>query len=301
MRSPTPVLDSAYVECIQEFFAELPDGQATKDCYFYILLQVHPYLNSTIFKACYQTEETGGCGQFISFVQSNSRVLYDTDDCIKTFHLLKGCQERNYLVPEDFHALLQTFIQDNHQVEFFRQEQYRSLTHFYISSMTASMFYSVGAWRTKRLYWRQFLKLELWKLLEQLDMNVDNALIDHVSYDQFYVFYVKFYQLDDNQDNLLSKAEFLEYDDGRLSRKMVDKIFLSNVPGGEKMTFWDWVVFLLADIDKTSSAAMEYWFPVLDTDNDGVISVRELRELWNDSLVFLITGKFTPYMLLYLI
>ena len=293
LRSRTPVLDSAYVDCIQEFFAELPDSQATKDSCFSILLQVHPYLNSTIFKACYQSEEKGGCSQFISFVQSNSRVLYDTNDSVKAFNLLRGCQKRNYLMPEDFKPLLQTYIQDNHQVEFFRQDQYSSLTEFYITSMTASMFFSVGAWRTRRMYWRQFLKLELWKLLEQLDMNVDNAFIDHISYDQFYVFYVKFYQLDDNQDNALTKEEFLEYDEGRLSRKMVERIFMSNVAGGERMTFWDWVVFLLADIDKTSPAAMEYWFPVLDSDNDGAISVADLRELWNDSLVFLITGCYS--------
>ena len=56
------------------------------------------------------------------------------------------------------------------------------------------------------------------------------------------------------------------------------------------MSFWCWVVFMLADIDKTTAMSMEFWFPVLNISNDGCLSVEDLRELYKDNLIHLIAG-----------
>ena len=42
--------------------------------------------------------------------------------------------------------------------------------------------------------------------------------------------------------------------------------------------FWHWVGFLLAAVDTSSVSALEYWFPVLDIDGDGLLSLDELHE-----------------------
>ena len=56
------------------------------------------------------------------------------------------------------------------------------------------------------------------------------------------------------------------------------------------MSFWCWVVFMLADIDKTTAMSMEFWYPVLNISNDGILSLADLREFYKDNLIHLIAG-----------
>ena len=49
------------------------------------------------------------------------------------------------------------------------------------------------------------------------------------------------------------------------------------------MNYTDFVYLLMADEDKSNATSIEYWFRVLDTDADGVLSVWEL-EVAYDSL-----------------
>ena len=46
------------------------------------------------------------------------------------------------------------------------------------------------------------------------------------------------------------------------------------------MSFWDFVIFLLAHIDICSPSGLEFWFPVLDADDDGVLSLGDLEEFY---------------------
>ena len=48
---------------------------------------------------------------------------------------------------------------------------------------------------------------------------------------------------------------------------------------------------MLADIDKSSPTSMEYWFPVLDIFNSGHLSVKDLKLLYHDNLILLVTSK----------
>lgn len=45
-------------------------------------------------------------------------------------------------------------------------------------------------------------------------------------------------------------------------------------------SYCDFVHFILANEDKTSASSIEYWFRVLDTDSDGVLSMYELQPFW---------------------
>ena len=55
--------------------------------------------------------------------------------------------------------------------------------------------------------------------------------------------------------------------------------------------YWHWVGFLLAEVDKSSVSALEYWFPVLDTDGDGFLSLGELHQFYRESLLLLILNN----------
>ena len=51
----------------------------------------------------------------------------------------------------------------------------------------------------------------------------------------------------------------------------------------------DFVVFLMAEVDKTTPQSVEYWFRVLDTDDDGFLSLNELHNFHLDNINTLIS------------
>ena len=294
-RAPIPVLDSGLVNSIQTRFSEVPGNQMTEaSCNLADILGVHPYLNSTIYRACYEAAVSGNCSTFISFLQANASTLYTNSEGGKMFHLMAMAgSRRGYLVPDDFKPMLMSFINSHPQLEFFTEVTYHNLHEAFVTAITASLFYSVGAWRSQKMYFRQFLSLHLPDVLHYLEHVEDNDTfnsIEHFSYDQFYVFYVKFVQLDENSDLVLSREEFTEYEEGRFTRKLAERLFQLNV-GGDKMDFWSWIIFLLADIDKTTATSMEYWYPVLNLANDGFLSLNDLSQFYKDNIVHLIASK----------
>jgi len=65
-----------------------------------------------------------------------------------------------------------------------------------------------------------------------------------------------------------------------LSRKAVDRIFaqipkkLKDKEG--KMTYEDFVCFMLAEEDKSHPRSIDYWFKVIDMDDNGIICPKEM-------------------------
>ncbi|KAJ2887939.1 Serine/threonine-protein phosphatase 2A regulatory subunit B'' subunit alpha [Coemansia asiatica] len=51
-----------------------------------------------------------------------------------------------------------------------------------------------------------------------------------------------------------------------------------------RMTYTDFIWFLLSEIDKTSPTAVEYWFRCLDLDGDGALSVYELEYFYDEQV-----------------
>ena len=196
-------------------------------------------------------------------------------------------------MPGDFQLLIETFMMTHPQMSHFRGCHH--LHQDFAASVTASLFFKARAWRHKRMSLRQFLLLNLTAVLEDLAANVvDINLMDFFSYDQFYVFYHKFAHLDDDQDFHLNRPELLEYEDdhGRfVCPRLVDRIFSLNITNTEGlMSFWDFVIFLLAHIDICSPSGLEFWFPVLDADDDGVLSLGDLEEFYKENCYYMMTG-----------
>ena len=92
---------------------------------------------------------------------------------------------------------------------------------------------------------------------------------------------LQFWELDQNHDLLLEQDDLLKYGNKALSLAVVDRImaeiprsFTSGRP--RTMSYQDFVWFILAEEDKTSDQAIEYWFKCLDIDGDGLVSVHEM-------------------------
>jgi len=290
---PVPLLPSTFISSIQAFFSCQPSSVVTPSTAPLLAQSLHlsPYLSAPLFSACFgPTAQTGTCSQLLSFWQAHAKLLHCGEDHVRIFHLLSGCS-RNYLLPEDFLPLARTVLQTHSQLDFFRGESYQNLHSAYLTSVVAAIFFTAGAWRRKRLYFHQFAKLGFDQTLCKLaDQEMDLNFIEYFSYDQFYVFYVKFVNLDLDEDGELSKEELLEYEEaGQLASKVVDRVWQVNLTSKDKnMEYWDWVMFVMAEVDKSTDPAMEYWFAVLDTDGDGLLSLGEMKEFYSESLMLLI-------------
>lgn len=90
--------------------------------------------------------------------------------------------------------------------------------------------------------------------------------------------------MDVDHDFYINKEELAKYDGHALSRKAIDRIF-SQIPKKLKgcsysentMNYEDFINFMLVEEDKTSIRSLIYWFKVLDLDDNGIITPKELE------------------------
>lgn len=77
-----------------------------------------------------------------------------------------------------------------------------------------------------------------------------------------------------------------------LSSRIIERIFSGCVTRGKnrntqdahgpKMSYTDFVYFLLSEEDKNHATSIEYWFRCMDIDGDGVLSMYELEYFYEE-------------------
>jgi serine/threonine-protein phosphatase 2A regulatory subunit B'' len=92
----------------------------------------------------------------------------------------------------------------------------------------------------------------------------------------------------------IEPADFYQYSGSSITRGVITRILAgaghpissralsSKTPDAPslKFSYLDFTHFILANEHKTHASSIEYWFRVLDTDGDGVISMHELYPFW---------------------
>lgn len=115
-----------------------------------------------------------------------------------------------------------------------------------------------------------------------------NRLPEFFSYAHFYVIYVTFWGLDGDHDLMIDRRDMGRHGDGAISSRVIDRIFSGAVTRGRsvhslgKLSFADFVWFLISEEDKTTPTSIEYWFRCLDLDGDGVLSMFELEFFYEE-------------------
>lgn len=73
--------------------------------------------------------------------------------------------------------------------------------------------------------------------------------------------------------------------------RIIDRIFSGCVtrgqrktPHDERMSYTEFVWFLLSEEDKTHPTAIEYWFRCMDLDGDGYLSMYELEYFYEEQM-----------------
>ncbi|BFZ06109.1 hypothetical protein BsWGS_09147 [Bradybaena similaris] len=117
-----------------------------------------------------------------------------------------------------------------------------------------------------------------------------NQIKDYFSYEHFYVIYCKFWELDKDHDLFIDREDLSRYNDHALSSRIIDRIFSGAVTRGPnflegKMSYKEFVWFLLAEVDKKHPTSIEYWFRCMDLDGDGVISMYEMEYFHEEQMM----------------
>ncbi|XP_059943380.1 serine/threonine-protein phosphatase 2A regulatory subunit B'' subunit beta isoform X4 [Mesoplodon densirostris] len=159
----------------------------------------------------------------------------------------------------------------------------------YITTVIQRIFYTVNRSWSGRITCAELRRSTFLQNVALLEDEVDiNQLTEFFSYEHFYVIYCKFWELDTDHDLLIDAQDLARHNDHAISTKMIDRIFSGAVTRGKKVqkegkiSYADFVWFLISEEDKKTPTSIEYWFRCMDLDGDGVLSMFELEYFYEE-------------------
>ncbi|KAL3982756.1 EF-hand domain pair family protein [Acanthocheilonema viteae] len=191
---------------------------------------------------------------------------------------------RNFLVADDFEALMQDLIETLPSLSFLKEAN--TFHQAYIKTVTARIFWTVcHSWK-KHISIAELRSSNLLKAIRALEKVDVNEEREFFSYEHFYVIYYNFYLLDKDKKNYLTPFDLSLYSNCALTNLVVERIFSGAVsPNCSMKQIMDYIAFvnfLLAEVDKCHPKSIEYWFRIMDLNGDGRISFDEMERFYNE-------------------
>ncbi|XP_070770781.1 serine/threonine-protein phosphatase 2A regulatory subunit B'' subunit beta isoform X1 [Enoplosus armatus] len=220
------------------------------------------------------------------------------DDASKFVHLLAkpGC---NYLEQDDFIPFLQDVVNSHAGLAFLKEAP--DFHSRYITTVIQRIFYNVNRSWTGKITCSELRKSNFLQNVALLEQEEDvNQLTEFFSYEHFYVIYCKFWELDTDHDLYIDQKDLAQHNDQALSHKMIERIFSGTVTRDRRvykegrLSYADFVWFLISEEDKKTDTSIEYWFRCMDMDGDGVLSMYELEYFYEEQCQKLETMAIEP-------
>ncbi|XP_029349977.1 serine/threonine-protein phosphatase 2A regulatory subunit B'' subunit alpha isoform X7 [Echeneis naucrates] len=222
-----------------------------------------------------------------SFVATWRKLLHSChDDASRFIYLLAkpGC---NYLEQEDFIPLLQDIVDTHPGLTFLKDApEFHSR---YITTVIQRIFYVVNRSWTGRVTMMELRRSNFLQTLALLEEEDDiNQITDYFSYEHFYVIYCKFWELDTDHDLYIDPKDLARYNDHASSNRIIERLFSGAVTRGNavqregRMSYAEFVWFLISEEDKKNPTSIEYWFRCMDIDGDGILSMFELEFFYEE-------------------
>lgn len=224
----------------------------------------------------------------IKYVREN---IEGTSLSQRIFRIIKGKNtNRNFLVTSDFLPFIACLVQTHPSLQFLEKDH--ELSSAYVRCIISRIFYSLDYEMRNRISYQHFEASNLPECLVAVDTAQDiSDVSDYFSYEHFYVLYTYFYQMDQKDDGHPPISELIAYDNYRISPNLVRRLlnlfpsYNSNNHNDKKeqkkdFNFTDFIYFINAVEDKTTETALRLWFKVCDLDDDGIISIKEMKTLY---------------------
>ncbi|XP_057171799.1 serine/threonine-protein phosphatase 2A regulatory subunit B'' subunit alpha isoform X2 [Ursus arctos] len=272
-----------------------PIGDKAKDTTSVVLIQQTPeviklcgcplYWKAPMFRAA--GGERTGFVSAQSFIAMWRKLLNDHHDDASKFICLLAKPSCNSLEQEDFIPLLQDVVDTHPGLTFLKDApEFHSR---YITTVIQRIFYTVNRSWSGKITSTEIRKSNFLQTLALLEEEEDiNQITDYFSYEHFYVIYCKFWELDSDHDLYISQADLSRYNDQASSNRIIERIFSGAVTRGKtvqkegRMSYADFVWFLISEEDKRNPTSIEYWFRCMDVDGDGVLSMYELEYFYEE-------------------
>ncbi|CAH2068933.1 unnamed protein product, partial [Iphiclides podalirius] len=278
---------------VQSAFATFPNSQVPRESFKHIVkaCECPLYWKMPLFLATQQSLHAPVDGhKFIDFWREMTLQCHDLASRF-VYILTRG--RSNTLSPEDFVPLVQDVVDTHPGLSFLKEA-----TEFhsrYVHTVIARIFYCVNRSWSGRISIPELRRSNLLQVIQLLEDEEDiNQVTQYFSYEHFYVIYCKFWELDRDHDLFIDRHDLARHNDHALSSRMIERVLSGCVtrgnqnrltPDGEpRMSYTEFVWFLLAEEDKTHPAAIEYWFRCMDLDGDGYISMYELEYFYEEQM-----------------
>uniref|UniRef100_A0A3B4CNU7 EF-hand domain-containing protein n=1 Tax=Pygocentrus nattereri TaxID=42514 RepID=A0A3B4CNU7_PYGNA len=284
---------------IEKIFSQFPDervtiedmGKVAKAC------ECPLYWKAPLFYAA--GGDRRGYVSVHKFVAMWRKVLQTChDDVSKFLHLLAkpGCP---YLEQEDFIPFLQDVVDSHTGLAFLKEAS--DFHSRYITTVIQRIFYNVNRSWTGKITCSELRKSSFLQNVALLEEEDDvNQLTEYFSYEHFYVIYCKFWELDTDHDLYIDQRDLARHSDQAISQRMIERIFSGTVTRDGKvhkegrLSYADFVWFLISEEDKKTETSIEYWFRCMDLDGDGVLSMYELQYFYQEQCQKLETMAIEP-------
>lgn len=232
------------------------------------------------------------CSTFVKFWK---RLTSKCHDPASRFVFVVTSGEREFILPEDLVPLVQDVVESHPGLNFLKDAvEFHSR---YIHTVIARIFYCVNRSWSGRITLPELRRSNLLDVIASLELQDDiNQIVDYFSYEHFYVIYCKFWELDTDHDLLIDKDDLARHDDHAVSSRVIERVFSGAVSRGglapsdgaackhDKMSYTEFVWFLLSEEDKRHPTSIEYWFRCMDLDGDGFISMYEMEYFYEEQL-----------------
>ncbi|KAM4558017.1 serine/threonine-protein phosphatase 2A regulatory subunit B'' subunit beta isoform 2-T2 [Odontesthes bonariensis] len=272
---------------IEKIFAQFPNERATIEDMGQVAKACECPLYWKVPLFCLAGGDRTGFVSVHKFVAMWRKTLQTChDDASKFVHLLAkpGC---NYLEQDDFIPFLQDVVNSHAGLAFLKEAP--DFHSRYITTVIQRIFYNVNRSWTGKITCSELRKSNFLQNVALLDQEEDvNQLTEYFSYEHFYVIYCKFWELDTDHDLYVDQNDLTRHNDQAISQKMIERIFSGTVTRDRRvykegrLSYADFVWFLISEEDKKTDTSIEYWFRCMDLNGDGVLSMYELEYFYEE-------------------
>lgn len=287
-RPPPNELKEQYMARVDNLFLARPDGLQVNDFKSVAkeLCKLPSFFSSILFSRI----DVNAAGvvtrdAFVDYWVNSNMLTKDVATQIFTILKQPGCK---YLTQDDFKPVLEELLATHPGLEFLQSTP--EFQERYAETVIYRIFYHLNRTGNGHLTLRELKRGNLIAAMQHADDEEDiNKVLRYFSYEHFYVIYCKFWELDTDHDFLIDKENLIRYGNHALTYRIVDRVFsqiprkfTSKVKG--KMSYEDFVYFMLSEEDKSSEPSLEYWFKCIDLDGNGVLTRNEMQYFYEEQL-----------------
>ncbi|KAI8914507.1 hypothetical protein EDD86DRAFT_273568, partial [Gorgonomyces haynaldii] len=247
------------------------------------------YLNASLFRLVHK--------QPINFTNFTSKWKQLTQKYHSKHALVFAviANDQKHATDQDFKIVANDVTLNHPALEFLSQLPVFQTK--YVETVVTRLFYSKTHNWNKNMTLQEFKKSLFLESLDNLDNVEDiNSTQDVFSYQHFYVIYCKFWELDRDHDMVIDLQALQRYDGGAMTQAILKRVIQgcgkpSSLGNLQKMSYEDFVWFILSVEDKSTPQAIEYWFRCVDLDGDGCISIYEMQHFFEEQHQRMVTFR----------